>query len=64
VYYEIDDYAAMRDVIEKLVLLYPREQYVMNLAALHGQLGDRKSSSRSSNRSWTTIAWSSPRTCA
>jgi hypothetical protein len=30
----------MRDVVEKLVLLYPREQYVMNLAALHGQLGD------------------------
>jgi tetratricopeptide (TPR) repeat protein len=25
----------------ELVLLYPREQYVMNLAALHGQLGDQ-----------------------
>jgi tetratricopeptide (TPR) repeat protein len=40
VYYETDDFGAMRDVIERLVLLYPREQYVMNLAALHGQLGD------------------------
>jgi tetratricopeptide (TPR) repeat protein len=42
VYYELDDLASMRDVIEKLVLLYPREQYLMNLAALHGQLGDEE----------------------
>jgi tetratricopeptide (TPR) repeat protein len=41
IYYEINDYAAMRDVVEELVELYPREQYVMNLAALHGQLGDQ-----------------------
>jgi tetratricopeptide (TPR) repeat protein len=41
IYYEINDYAAMRDVVEELVKLYPREQYVMNLAALHGQLGDQ-----------------------
>jgi tetratricopeptide (TPR) repeat protein len=40
VYYELGDYASMRDVVEKLVLLYPRQQYVMNLAALHGELGD------------------------
>lgn len=40
IYYEMDDLAAMRDVVERLVLLYPREQYLMNLAALHGQLGD------------------------
>ena len=40
IYYELDDLAAMREVVEQLVLLYPREQYLMNLAALHGQLGD------------------------
>jgi len=40
IYYELDDLAAMREVVERLVLLYPREQYLMNLAALHGQLGD------------------------
>jgi hypothetical protein len=30
----------MREVMERWCSLYPREQYVMNLAALHGQLGD------------------------
>lgn len=40
VYYELDDYVAMRDVVEKLTILYPREQYLTNLAALHGQLDD------------------------
>jgi tetratricopeptide (TPR) repeat protein len=40
IYFELDDYPAMREVIEKLVVLYPREQYLMNLAALHGQLGE------------------------
>jgi tetratricopeptide (TPR) repeat protein len=40
VYYELEDYPRMRDVMEKLVIAYPREQYVTNLAALHGQLGD------------------------
>ncbi len=42
VYYELKDYTAMRDVVERLVRLYPREQYLMNLAALHGELGDRE----------------------
>ena len=40
VYFALDDFPSMRAVVEKLVVLYPREQYVMNLAALHGQLGD------------------------
>lgn len=40
VHYEMNNYAAMRDVMMELVQLYPREQYLMNLAALHGQLGD------------------------
>ena len=41
VYYELSDYPAMRDTVAELATHYPREQYVMNLAALHGELGDR-----------------------
>jgi tetratricopeptide (TPR) repeat protein len=40
VHYEMKDFEAMRDVVSMLVGYYPREQYLMNLAALHGQLGD------------------------
>ena len=41
VHYELNDYESMRDVMKQLAEWYPREQYVMNLAALHGQLGDQ-----------------------
>jgi tetratricopeptide (TPR) repeat protein len=41
VYYEMNDFPAMRDTVEMLVTHYPRESYLMNLAALHGQLGDQ-----------------------
>ncbi len=40
VYFMSDDFSAMRTVLYELVTLYPREQYLLNLAALHGQLGD------------------------
>ncbi len=40
VHYELKDYPAMRNVVQGLVSLYPREQYLLNLAALHGQLGE------------------------
>ncbi|MHA7817333.1 MAG: hypothetical protein ACX93N_12720 [Pseudohaliea sp.] len=40
VHYEREDYPAMRDTMARLATLYPREQYLLNLAALHGQLGD------------------------
>jgi tetratricopeptide (TPR) repeat protein len=40
--YALEDYEAMREVFRELVGLYPRERYLMNLAALHGQLGDRQ----------------------
>ncbi len=40
IYFEMDDFGQMREVMERLVTLYPREQYLMNLAALHGELGD------------------------
>lgn len=42
VYYEMNDFEAMRDVVERLVITFPREQYLLNLAALHGQLGDQQ----------------------
>lgn len=41
VHYERNDYVAMRDTMSMLVELYPREQHLMNLAALHGQLGEQ-----------------------
>lgn len=40
VYFNMEDYEAMRAVIYELVTLYPKEQYLINLAALHGQLGE------------------------
>ena len=40
VYYMNDDFTAMRSVLYELVALYPKEKYLLNLAALHGQLGD------------------------
>jgi tetratricopeptide (TPR) repeat protein len=42
VYYELGDFTSMRDVTRELVQVYPREQYILNLAALLGQLGDEK----------------------
>ena len=41
VYYELTDYSAMRDTLAELTIHYPRQQYVMNLAALTGELGQR-----------------------
>ena len=40
VYYSLGDYKSMRDVLYEMVELYPSEKYLINLAALHGQLGD------------------------
>lgn len=40
VYFMTDDFTAMRSLMYELVSLYPRETYLLNLAALHGQLGD------------------------
>jgi tetratricopeptide (TPR) repeat protein len=42
-YHATEEYERMRLVVRQLIELYPREQYLMNLAALHGQLGDQKS---------------------
>jgi tetratricopeptide (TPR) repeat protein len=40
VYYSLEDYKSMRDILYEIVALYPAEKYLINLAALHGQLGD------------------------
>ena len=41
-YYSLEEHEAMRAVVRELAEIYPSEQYLMNLAALHGQLGDRQ----------------------
>ncbi|MEP6390674.1 MAG: tetratricopeptide repeat protein [Halioglobus sp.] len=40
VYYSLEDFAGMRELLYEMVALYPKERYLINLAALHGQLGD------------------------
>lgn len=40
--YALEEFEEMRDVLRRTVELYPRERYLINLAALHGQLGDRQ----------------------
>ena len=38
VYYQMERYEEMRDLLYEIVELYPKERYILNLAALHGQL--------------------------
>jgi tetratricopeptide (TPR) repeat protein len=40
VYFALEDYNNMREILYQLVSLYPKERYLINLAALHGQLGE------------------------
>lgn len=40
IYYSLERYEDMRVVMYEVVTLYPRERYILNLAALHGQLGE------------------------
>lgn len=42
VHYDLGNLDAMREVTRELALVYPREQYFLNLAALFGQSGDQK----------------------
>jgi len=39
-YYESRNYEATRRVLEKLIQLYPKKQYWLQLAGLHGELND------------------------
>lgn len=38
VYYQMERYEEMRALLYEIVELYPKERYILNLAALHGQL--------------------------
>ena len=38
IYYTLERYEDMRDVLYEIIELYPAERYILNLAALHGQL--------------------------
>ncbi len=41
-HYALEEYVEMREVLRRTIELYPRERYLINLAALHGQLGERQ----------------------
>jgi tetratricopeptide (TPR) repeat protein len=38
IYYTLERYEEMRDILYEIIELYPSERYFLNLAALHGQL--------------------------
>ncbi len=40
IYHAQEKYEEMRDLLYEVVKLYPRERYILNLAALNGQLGE------------------------
>lgn len=40
IYYEQDNYQGMLTVLQQLLALYPKDRHVLNLAAVHGELGD------------------------
>ena len=40
--YNRNDYPGMLQVVQQLVSLYPRDRYLLNMAAIYGELGDSK----------------------
>lgn len=42
VYYQLNDYEGLRDVLSALVRYYPKRQYWIQLAAVYGELGQSK----------------------
>ena len=40
IYFSLEDFPAMREVLYELISVNAKPQYLMNLAAIHGQLGD------------------------
>lgn len=42
IYYSMNDYKNMLEVLKELVALYPRERYIMNLASVYGQMEENK----------------------
>lgn len=42
IYYELEDYERMVDVLKELIHLYPKDRYLMTLAAVYSQLGQTR----------------------
>lgn len=42
IFYSRNDYQGMLDVLRLLTVLYPRDRYLLNMAAIHGELGNSK----------------------
>jgi tetratricopeptide (TPR) repeat protein len=42
IFYNKNDYQGMLDVLRQLTVLYPRDRYLLNMAAIHGELGNSK----------------------
>ncbi len=42
IHYQREDLDAMMGVVRQLVQLYPKDRYLLNMAALYGELGDSK----------------------
>ena len=40
IHYQRNDFASMLRVLQRMVSLYPRDRYLLNMAAIHGELGD------------------------
>lgn len=40
-YYALEELKSMQRVLKELIALYPRDQYLLNLAAIYGQLGEQ-----------------------
>lgn len=42
IYYELEDYERMVEVLKELIHLYPKDRYLMTLAAVYSQLGETR----------------------
>lgn len=40
IYYQREDFPGMLRVVQQLVRLYPKDRYLLNMAAIYGELGD------------------------
>ncbi|MBT8138223.1 MAG: tetratricopeptide repeat protein [Gammaproteobacteria bacterium] len=41
IYFNLEKFEEMRDVLYELISINPKKQYLINLAAIHGQLGEK-----------------------
>ncbi len=42
IYYSLEDYPQMAEVLKELIKLYPKDNYIKNLAAIYGQMDETK----------------------